>query len=667
MDEPTLQHGLQQLVDAELLYRRGVPPQATYLFKHALIQEAAYRTLVTDERTRLHRKAADWLEATYAGREDEVAGLLAHHWLAAEDEDKAVTYLARAGDRARQEYALDEAIGHYRELLPILERRGERRAVALVLFKLALALHMSLRFGEANAAYQRAFEFWTPEDAPGEPPSAVLRIATSFLPNDPDPRSAIAWPNIQLCMQLFDRLVEAWPERTIVPSLAERWEISDDGLRYLFHLREGLRWSDGLPLTAHDVEFGIKRVLNPDAPGSSVAIYFALENGQDYYLRRSADADAIGVRALDDRTVEFRLVAPAPYFMSVMNRPDGGPQPRHAIERDGPAWTDPERQVVSGPFRVTSRTDDVLVLDRRPEHNGVRAGNAARVEFRLSTVEDALEPYAAGDLDFVMIRYTPRMSDLTHQMQDATLGPAAWSFYLAFDQADHPATANLEFRRALAHAVDRDALAEALPANMVLATGGVVPPALQGHTPDIARAFDPDRAREHLARSGVTSGVRVGGFHEWEVMLRAVIDSWERVLGLTFPFESWDLREFQALARPWQQWQVYPSGWLPGYADPEYYLRLLLHSDSRTNEGGFRHPPFDDLIERARQERSDRARLDLFHEADRMAVVDRVALIPIAYGRSMAFVKPWVRGWWEFGKSSSSFADLTVGPASPRA
>jgi oligopeptide transport system substrate-binding protein len=539
--------------------------------------------------------------------------------------------------------------------------------VALVLFKLALALHMSLRFGEANAAYQRAFEFWTPEDAPGEPPSAVLRIATSFLPNDPDPRSAIAWPNIQLCMQLFDRLVEAWPERTIVPSLAERWEISDDGLRYLFHLREGLRWSDGTPLTAHDVEFGIKRVLNPDAPGSSVAIYFALENGQDYYLRRSEDADAIGVRALDDRTVEFRLVAPAPYFMSVMNRPDGGPQPRHAIERDGPAWTDPERQVVSGPFRVTSRTDDGLVLDRRPEHNGVRAGNAARVEFRRSTVEDALEPYAAGDLDFVMIRYTPRMSDLTHHMQDATLGPAAWSFYLAFDQADHPATSNLEFRRALAHAVDRDALAEALPANMVLATGGVVPPALQGHTPDIARAFEPDRAREHLARSGVTSGVRVGGFHEWEVMLRAVIDSWERVLGLTFPFESWDLREFQALARPWQQWQVYPSGWLPGYADPEYYLRLLLHSDSRTNEGGFRHPPFDDLIERARQERSDRARLDLFHEADRMAVVDRVALIPIAYGRSMAFVKPWVRGWWEFGKSSSSFADLTVDASSPRA
>jgi oligopeptide transport system substrate-binding protein len=489
-------------------------------------------------------------------------------------------------------------------------------------------------------------------------------VATSFLPNDPDPRSAIAWPNIQLCMQLFDRLVEAWPERTIVPSLAERWDIADDGLRYVFHLREGLRWSDGTPLTAHDVEFGIKRVLNPDAPGSSVAIYFVLENGQDYYLRRNDDADAIGVCALDDRTVEFRLVAPAPYFMSVMNRPDGGPQPRHAIERFGDAWTDPDDQVVSGPFRVASRTDDALVLERRPEYRG-RPGNAARVEYVRTSVEDALEPYRRGDLDFVTVRYTPRMSDLTHAMTDAALGPAAWSFYLGFDHA-HPAIQSREFRRALAHAVDRDALAASLPANLMLATGGVVPPALQGHTPEIVRPFDPDLAREHLTRSGVAEGVSVGGFHEWEPMLRAAIDSWERVLGLRFPFRSWDLREYQSLAEPWRQWQVYPSGWLPGYPDPEYYLRLLLHSESRTNEGGFSHAPFDRLVERARQERSDRVRLELYHEADRMAVVDEVALIPIAYGRSMAFVKPWVRGWWEFGKSSSSFADLVVEPPSPR-
>ncbi|HYU59034.1 MAG TPA: ABC transporter substrate-binding protein, partial [Actinomycetota bacterium] len=347
-DDP-VRESLRDLMRLDLVREGRRWPQPEYRFKHALIQEAAYRTLLAEHRTRLHRRAAEWLERQYAENPDEVFGLLAHHWLAAADEDKAIDYLTRAGDKARLEYALDEAVEHYRELLPLLERRGERRAIALVLFKLALALHTSLRFAEANAAYQRAFAFWDPPEEATSAPAATFRIASSFVPNDPDPRSAIAWPNIQLCMQLFDPLVEAWPERTIVPALAERWEISDDGLRYVFHLRPGLRWSDGKQLTAHDVEFGIKRVLDPVRPGSSVAIYFVLENGQDYAMGRSPDAARVGVRALDDLTVEFRLAAPAPYFMSVMNRPDGGPQPRHAIERDGDAWVETGRQVVSGP------------------------------------------------------------------------------------------------------------------------------------------------------------------------------------------------------------------------------------------------------------------------------------------------------------------------------
>ena len=167
-----------------------------------------------------------------------------------------------------------------------------------------------------------------------------------------------------------------------MPSLAERWEIADDGLRYVFHLRDGLTGPTARPLTAHDVEFGIKRVLNPDAPGSSVAIYFVLEQGQDFYLRRTDDAATIGVRALDDRTVEFRLAAPAPYFMSVMNRPDGGPQPRHAIEARGrrvDGRPGRERRV---PHRL-ERTADSFMLERR-RGEPPRTGNVARVEYRRS-------------------------------------------------------------------------------------------------------------------------------------------------------------------------------------------------------------------------------------------------------------------------------------------
>ncbi len=641
-------HELQRL---GLLRQSRRWPQPEYRFRHALIQETAYRTLLNEQRTRLHRRAAEWLEERYAGREGEVLGLLAYHWLRAEDSAKAADYLVRAGDKARLEYALDEAIEHYRDLLPLLERRGERQEIALVLFKLALALHTSLRFAEANEAYQRAFGHWTPP----EPRTATerLRVATSFLPNDLDPKSAIAWPNIQACMQLFDRLVEAWPERTIVPSLAERWEISDDGLRYVFHLREGLAWSDGTPLTAHDVEFGIKRVLDPESPGSSVAIYFALENGEDIYLGRNSDWDAVGVRALDDRTVEFRLTAPAPYFMSVMNRPDGGPQPRHAIE--GVA----EARVVSGAFEVAERTGERLVLRRRSE----RPGNVAEVELYRTTIADALPEYERGETDLILVRYTPRLADLMPGAvrEDAVLGSPAWSAYIRFDHT-HPVAGNVELRRALAHAIDRDALAAVCPANLMLATGGVVPPALQGHTPDIALRYDPDLARECLARSGYDGPLELAGMMVWEDILGAIAGGWRDVFGERVSVSSWSWLEEEAM-QTGERIMAAPiriTGWLPGYPDPEYYLRLLFQSTSRTNEGGFADPVFDDLIEAARQERSDRGRLERFHEADRYAVAERVAVIPLVYGRSTAFVRPHVRGWWEFGKSSASFGDLVV-------
>jgi ABC-type transport system substrate-binding protein/class 3 adenylate cyclase len=647
--EEVTRESLRELQRLDLVRQGRRWPQPEFRFKHVLIQEAVYRTMVTTERRRLHREAALWLE-NRESVEDSLA-LLAHHWLAAADEEKAAHYLTRAGDNARQEYALDEAIHHYRELLPLLEQRGESNEVALVLFKLALALHTSMRFAEANETYQRAFARWTrPETSPQ--PTKTLRLASSFVPNDPDPRSAIAWPNIQLCMQLFDRLVEAWPERTIVPSLAESWQISDDGLRYVFTLREGLHWSDGAPLTAHDVEYGIKRVLDPETPGSSAAIYFVLENGQDYCLGRTRDASSIGVRALDDRTVEFRLAAPAPYFLSVMNRPDGGPQPRH------------DHAAVSGPFLIADRDEHGLVLQRRPDYaNVTRAGNVDRVEYAHRTVGDALPEYDAGSLDMVAVRYTPRLADRVSgaPADDTVVGPAAWTAYLAFDHADEMA-ANVAFRRALGHAIDRDALAAALPENLLVATGGLVPPALQGHTPDIVPRFDPERARALLAESGVEGTVRLAGMQDWADLIEIVARSWSEVLDVPVETPTWSPEHAWQQARPWEEFiaPIVVTGWLPGYPDPEYYLRLLLHSESKTNEGGYAYAPFDELIEQARQERRDRERLELYHAADRMAVAEQAALIPLAYGRSTAIVKPYVRGWWEFGKSSAAFADLVV-------
>ena len=670
-DGAHVQSAIRELLRLDLLRESRRWPRPEFQFKHVLIQEAAYATLLETQRRELHRRAAQWLEERYASDRAEVAGLLAHHWLAAEDEEKAATYLGLAGDRARAEHALDESIGHYRALLPILERRGERRQMALVLFKLALALHFDLRFREANGAYQEAFELWEPP-TPSAPRTAQLVIATDSPPFEADPPRSHFLQNIQLQMALLERLVEAWPERTIVPSLAERWTISDDGLRYVFRLRQGIQWSDGEPITAADVEFGIKRNLDPQRPGASVAIYFVLEEAQRYYLGEHDDLARVGVLALDERTVEFRLNAPAPYFMNVINRADAAPQPRHAIERDGDAWVDPAGQVVSGAFRRTEwNAAKAVVLQRRPDSSSPQRGNVARVELRECDLEEASDAYARDELDMIVGRAhadQPRL--MSAAGGDLVPAPAAFTIYGAFRPAISPFDRR-EVRLALAHAVDRDALARALPSYGFVARGGLVPPALHGHTPDIAPRFDPALARDLLEHAGVRPEIQflsvTGSFYA--SIAEVLRETWQGVLQLPVRLIEISREEFRETLRAGRELPDMPltlAGWFPGYPDPEYFLRLLLHSAAKDNVGGYSNPDFDALIERARLERDVRQRLELFHQADRLAVAEEAAVIPLAYDRNDTFVKPWVSGWWEYGKAWSSFADLVVDERSPR-
>jgi ABC-type transport system substrate-binding protein len=187
-----------------------------------------------------------------------------------------------------------------------------------------------------------------------------------------------------------------------------------------------------------------------------------------------------------------------------------------------------------------------------------------------------------------------------------------------------------------------------------------VPPALQGHTPDIALPYDPRLAREELARCGQPEKLVLAARSGASDLGEALAAQWREVLGIDVALYSLSDGQAASLRRPWEAANATITAWLPGYPDPEYYLRLLLHSQSKTNEGGFSCLPFDQLIERARREGDGRIRLELFHEADRLAVADQVALLPLFYNRGLAYVQPWVEGWWEFGKSCASLADLTV-------
>lgn len=653
---------LQGLLRPGLLIEVRRWPQSEFVFRHALIQQAAQLSLPEERRRILHRRAAEWLEQRHGRNTDEAMSQLARHWAAAGEEERAITALGRAGDLARRDHALDEAVAHYRTLLPLLERRGDSRAVATVLFKLALALHNALRFPESRSVYRRAFEVWSPPPSP--PATATLRFAGPPFYDVPDPSRSFSLNDIQLQMALFDRLVERFPDDTLVPSLAESWDFTADGLSYRFTLREGLTWSDGHPLTAHDVEFGIMRNLDPERPNPGLAMFFVLEGARDYALGRKADPTAVGVEALDDRVVEFRLEAPAPYFLAMLNRPDCGPQPRHAIETRGDAWCEIGHEVVSGAFTRVAHDEASVVLTRRPDYQGHRAGNVSRVEWTTGQMGDRVDAFRRGDVDLIWETahgglWAPELGDAVR------FEPPAGLIYLAFRFRDGPVT-DVRVRKALAYGVDRRVLAEVLPANEEVATGGMVPPVLAGHTPDVALRFDPEEGRRLLDRVESVGTLefaapRGGRGRIVREVVHSLTEMWRENLGVETAVTLFEPEDADDI---WEGDDPAPHGacafWYPGYTDPEYYLRLLLHSDALSNYGRFSDQEYDALVERARRDPRERERLALFHAADRLAVSQAVAAIPLAYARNVVAMRPGVEGWWEFGKSWSNFADLTV-------
>jgi len=310
-----------------------------------------------------------------------------------------------------------------------------------------------------------------------------------------------------LIEQLFCGLVELTPEFDVVPALARTWEVSSNGREYIFRLRSDARWSDGYPVTAGDVEFSWKRALHPDTQSMLSEVLFDLAGARAYHDGRLPDAGAVGVRALDDYTLAVELAEPVGHFLHLLGMAVTYPLPRHAVQAHGPAWCTPEHIVTNGPFRLEAwQPGRRFILVRNPDYRGRFGGNLSRVELDLFSDEAPASRLALyeGGLHDVMHPEGLAMlesSRLQHAHEYRT-EPSAHTLYLGLD-ASRPPFDNPRVRQAMAHALDRNTLAEAVwRGTATPATGGLVPPGMPGHSPGLALAYDPDRARRLLAEAG---------------------------------------------------------------------------------------------------------------------------------------------------------------------
>ncbi|MCJ7624138.1 MAG: ABC transporter substrate-binding protein, partial [Anaerolineaceae bacterium] len=626
-----------------------------FRFVHALIQQYLYHQLGAAERASLHQEIAETLEILYKEDIAAVAVPLDRHYRKAGVREKAVEYLLQAGDQARNLYALQEAVDYYQQALAYLKEMGATEQTARTLMKLYLVYHSSFDFQRAQQALEECNTLWQRLAERNlkrllPPAQNPYRLATLKVPTF-DPGLCETLFDLEWINELFYGLVTWSEDRNVIPMAAKHWDVLDGGRRYVFHLRQDLLWSDGEPVTAMDFEFAWKRALNPATHSLSANLLYDILGAKDFHQGRAAGSEQIGVTAPDPYTLMIELEEPCSYFPYILGDPVSFAIPRHVVEREGNAWTEPGRIVNNGAFRLESwekPSGKTIHFTRNPRYFGSFKGNIERVT--LVFYQNELEMYqsfAAGDLDMVKFLIPPLQQDvLKHYRETGQLHISTVPFVDAiYFVVDRPPFDNPDLRRAFVLATDREKLARVIE-NQLPATGGYVPPDLPGHSPDIGLPYDPQQAQRILADAGYPQGrgfpsvnmlLNLVGLEKGDNLVFAYLqEMWKENLGVTIQKCLYDSATlgFETC----QDFHAFFTGWLADYPDPASFLQTNYLID----QSRWQNPIFEALVEEGRHTLEQSQRLYLYRQADRI-LTEEAVILPLFYGHIYELRQPWAQ------------------------
>lgn len=640
---------LATLQRLELIVEKARRPELEYIFKHVLTREVAYQGLLLERRREFHRRVAEAIESLFPDRLEEFQGMLGYHWSEAGEGEKAVKYLLQAGDRARLAYAYQEAEDYYHHALKHLRKAGDGEQVAKTLMKLGLVYQISGNYERVTQCYEEAFRIWQPETPATvlSMPREILKIVATRPVSNLDPGLATTLSEGRILGSLFEGLVHYDAEGNLVPAVARSWEISEGGTRYLFHLRPDIYWSDGRPLKAMDFEYAWRRNLDPSTAAPMASLLYSIRGARALHRGETGNADQVGVHALDDLTLEVHLEVPTPYFLHLITHTITYPVPRWAIEAHGERWTQPDKMVCNGPFRLLEHTPELkVVLERNDAYFDALPGNLAGVEFLFSTdPSGSMQQYKTGEVDLTWVHSEEGKIIETYPSEAQFFGILATD-YLAFVVSQQPFD-DARVRRAFAQATNRKALA-ALREGF-LATGGLIPPGLAGHSAEIGLPHDPDLARRLLAEAGYPDGkgfpavkLLEDGRSSEEASLLAA--QWQEELGVEVVVSVGAGEGVHKTLREHPP-HIYLHGWALDYPDPDNILRVVFHSRSPENDTRWRSAEYDRLVDDIARLSDQAERMVLYRQAEEILVVKEAVVMPLSYHRELYLVRSWIKGF----------------------
>ncbi len=570
-----------------------------------------------------------------------------------------------------------------------------------------------------------------------------------------DPALITGQPEGRIVASLFEGLCRLRPDTNKAePGVAEKWEISDDGRIYTFHLRDNALWSNGDPVTTQDFLYSIRRLVDP--LNASIYSYQAwyIENAKRYNLSASSlkpgdpvevelnrpdnavntvrgkllvgklvrieekdsqspeaefkrgatyvvevdgherrfkpgdkneevpegtehcrqvllDFREVGVKVIDDRTLELRLVNPTPYFLDLLGFYPFCPVKQSCLEEFGkPNWTKPENIVTNGPFQlVTRRLRDRVRLRRSDtywdkEHVRLNIVDAISVDDRTTS----FNLYTTGMTDWCTVPPPEVLRELLKAnppRNDLNPAPQLTTYYFMLNTT-RPSLDDKRVRLALAMALDRGEITRVATGAGEIPALSLVPPSMPNYKQQPCKAYNPMEARKLLADAGYPDG---RGFPKLEILYNTdqqhqaiaelVRKQWQNNLGITASLRNEEWGSFQSSQQE-MKYTVARRAWVGDYLDPNTYLDMFV-TNGENNCTGFSNAEYDKLIAAAAKESDPEKRMHMLESAERI-LMDDVPIIPVYFYVSRNMVRPHVRGFYNNLQDTHPLSAIWIDP-----
>jgi oligopeptide transport system substrate-binding protein len=459
---------------------------------------------------------------------------------------------------------------------------------------------------------------------------------------------------IQWANHLFEGLTRYdWENQQVVPAAAQSWDISPDNLTYTFHLNEGMVWSDGSPLTAHDFEYTLKRNLEPTLAGPLASFLYPLKGAEDYFLGTTTDPATIAVTAKDDLTLEMTLNAVTPYWLVIQSLWIAMPIAKKAVDAGGATWTEPATIISNGRFTMESwEHDQSMVLVQNANFHGAKPA-ITRIEYAIfeDPPTQGLTAFQTGEVDLAQVTVAnadfvasdPELSELQyHQAVSGT-----WQLRLDMSNAAS-ALADVNVRKALYLAIDREVLTSNVLKGFTTPVYVLTSPDIPSYNENARLTGTIEDAKKYLADAGFADGKDFPGFQlgysaaqeNAQLVSEALLQMWKDNLGITnatvFPVPT----DWRTRIRT-EAYDMYLGQWLTDFPDPYEWHNVIFDGDAWQTK--WTDQTYLDMIKAANIEVDPDKRNQMFAEAEVYRIQDQMATIPLFTVGRVWVIQPWVQ------------------------